>query len=277
MKLKALFFVLSLFAFAACSSSSSSGNGDGGKDVGTFEAKANGVWISDCRHDQQQGYYREMLTLKKGGNGSSQYILFAGANCGGNGQLSNQADAFTYKVKSSDGRNSTLEIQVPGQNPLELNLVIDAGKMTVTWPFQENGKPVVTIYQKAQQDNQAPGEEQHQAEEGPQTEDARAFDQLAKGGWKNQECLKSDDGRMSYFLNVNFIGGGSGYFEYLVFNNTTCSGFSQTTTQALSYKVDHFRGTTGQITLNNEIMDIMFNGPQMKVITAQGQMTFTKQ
>jgi hypothetical protein len=282
MKNRILGLIACLFMFVACSSGSSGGgNGGGGGNVtpqavADFEKQAEGKWVSECQHSPQGDNYRDMVTLQKAGKGSSQMLSYRAYDCSGKGTPMQAAVNIVYTVTSSGGGTSKLQITPEGKTAYEISLVFTgSNQMTITWPSQPGVQAPQTVYDRIS----GPESEHHNeatVPDQPGSTDATSFDLLAKGRWTSQTCLQQRDGQGSYQMNAIFEGQGFGEFEILSYANKNCLGPAQQSTQQFQYHVDHFQNKAGQITLNGEIMDVMFDVAQMTVITANGNTVFQK-
>jgi hypothetical protein len=128
-----------------CSSSSNNDKKDGGNGGTVSQAGLAmvGEWISDCARDQQSGaFYREDLQMKNNGSGEFAYLVFQDNMCTQGGQKQ-QPKAFTFSAAAVFQGSSKVTLIFTGQAPVEVSVIVQNSRMTVTTP-----KGTVT-YQKA--------------------------------------------------------------------------------------------------------------------------------
>ncbi len=267
--------------FVGCSSGSSGGgNGNGGggnvtpQAVADFEKQAEGKWVSECQHSEQGDNYRDMVTLQKAGKGSSQMLSYQARDCSGDGNPMQAAVNISYTVTSSGNGTSKLQITPEGKTAYELTLIFNGNnQMTITWPAQQGAPAQQTVYYRISGPENSQQQTTIPAQQGS---DASGFDLLASGRWVGQTCTLQQNGQGSYQMNAIFYGQGMGEFEILNYTQPNCLDQSQTSSQRFQYHVDHFKDKAGQITLNGEIMDVMFDVARMTVSTEHGNLVFQK-
>ncbi len=257
--IKSLLIVLSLvttFTMVACSSSSSDKPAGGGGGSVVEKAVA-GAWVSDCLQDDR-GFFFDKITMQNG-NGTSTQEYMQNQDCSGAIMQTQGPTAFQYTSGVTIGNSTEVTLTFTGKPAIKANITVDGPKMTIT---AENK---TLTYHKLEPISHAPN--------APTGND---FDRAATGTWVTQNCTLADSTR-SYVTVLTFSGNGQGSQVYNVYQNQRCEGNAQAEGSTnFTYTVDRFANGGGQITINNEPIDIIIEGNSMTANSAQGSIVFKK-
>lgn len=258
--IKSLLIVLSLFTVVGCSSSSSDkpAGGGGGNVV---EKAAAGTWISECRKNDY-GFFIDKMTMQNG-NGTTTQEYFQNQECSGISAGTQGPTSFQYTLGTTNGNTTEVTITFAGQPAFTASVTIDGPYMTIV---TEGSK---ANYRKLEATNKVP--------DGPNTPAANDFDRAAKGTWSTQECALTDKNTESYYTIITFYGNGQGSKVFNVYQNQRCEGKPELVGEAnFTYTVDRYANGGGQITLNNDPVDITINGNSMTANSTEGSYAFRK-
>lgn len=261
--MKNLFILIALsLTLVACSSGGGGGAGTPPADrvtVTNFETKTVGTWVSECQHNQN-GNYRETLTINKGGTGSTLFNVYQNQDCSGQVQQTQGPVNFTYQVLTATTVKSTFE----GQEAVELKIEVQGNSMSVT-------SPVGTVqYTKIAGGGIPPGQT------APGVQIPNDFDSAAKGNWVTEECYQYQNGTTVRIV-ITIKGQGKASMVYNVYPSGNCSGQPQMqNNQNFDYTVDRFANGGGQITVNGEPSDVTFANNKMTLNSANGSTVYVK-
>ena len=254
--IKSILIVLSLFTVVGCSSDSSSKPAGGGGNV--VEKAAAGSWISECLNNEH-GFFIDKITMQNG-NGTTTQEYFQNQDCSGIGTVTHGTTSFQYTLGATNGNTTEVTLTFAGSPAIKASITIDGPNMTI-----------VTADKKAnyRKIGAAPDEQTN-------VPIGNDFDRVAKGSWVTQDCSLTDNNQ-SYVTVITFSGNGQGSQVFNLYQNQNCDGNPEAVNaSSFTYTVDRFANGGGQITINNEPVDVLIAGNSMTANSAEGSTVFRK-
>lgn len=259
--MKLVLILLSVLVLSACSSGGGGGGAAGPKGgvVTEFGKKIEGEWTSECISGDE-GPFKDSLSINANGTGQRTITFYQNQNCAGAAKNTQGPKSFTYAVEDQPDGSARVTVNQEDGIQYVVNISVFGNTLDIE---DQSGKSRYTRRQTAQVPT-------------PTGDD---FDRLAIGTWISEEC-QPYQANSSAKVQLNIIGRGAANTVVQVYANQNCAGRSRAERpQNANYRVDHFANGQGQVTVNNQPSEVLFEGPRserLTIIDANGTTVFNK-
>ncbi len=264
--MKKIFFKLALSGISILLAAGCSSGGGGGNTtqpvnpptppVSEFSQALAGKWISDCIAGLE-GNYKETLELSSTHSGTRFRTFYRNASCSGFDSGTTPVQSFTYQEGVMVNNLTPVTLAVAGEASTTLQISIFNRTMDV---ISANG-----LHARYTRINQVI------------ISDPNRFDSLAIGVWQSQTCEAGAQVHTSSQEILTIHGAGQADSSYMTYPSSNCSGKGRVMNQQnFTYSIDRFLNRTGQLKVNDQLVEVSFEENLMIMTSAQNSAMYVR-